>query len=140
MAAAAAYLDDELSEKMTTVTTEIKPTDVSPDDKMTVSTHVDKVEDAASKIVDSKPRSKSLNDLSCNSDAAPSEPEPETTKPETTKPKTAAASSGSASFEEESNEHLYPSVVDTAQVDGSIIQVRCKFNNFSNSLENVQGA
>lgn len=109
--------DHEMSEIVTTVA--IKPiTDVSPEDKMTVSTT-----DAVEKIVESTRRSKSLNDLSnsASDNVASATPQEADVGASETKPKITS----NTSFEEESNEHLYPSVVDTVLVDGSIIQV-CK--------------
>lgn len=73
-------------------------------------------------MVDAKPRSKSLNDLSGIQTTVIEDNEKESEQDCNNKSTKNKPQNG-ASFEEESNEHMYPVLVDTSAVDGIIAQV-----------------
>lgn len=108
---------DNCNEVITVVKIEV-PADDTPTEPMDVSES-----DAYPKVnamVDARPRSKSLNDLSGIQTPVNEDNEKEQDcNNKSTKNKTQSG----ASFEEESSDHMYPVLVDTSAVDGMIAQV-----------------
>lgn len=73
-------------------------------------------------MLDARPRSKSLNDLSGIQTTVVEDSEKESEQDYNNKSTKNKTQSG-ASFEEESSDHMYPMLVDTSAVDGVIVQV-----------------